>query len=49
MAGKVANSSFILLIKFVASRQKSASKTATCHIRKPLAFIVGRQNCSTEN
>lgn len=36
MAGKVVNSSFVLLSKFVASRQESASKTATSHIRKTL-------------
>jgi len=39
MAGKVVNSSFVLLSKFVASRQESASKAATSHIRKTLAFI----------
>ena len=39
MAGKVVNSSFVLLSKFVASRQESASKTATSHIRKPLEHI----------
>ena len=37
MAGKVVNSSFVLLSKFVASRKESASKTATSHIRKTLA------------
>lgn len=36
MAGKVVNSSFVLLSKFVASRQDSASKTATSHIRETL-------------
>lgn len=43
MVGKVVNSSFVLLSKFVASRQESALKTATSHIRKPLAamFIDG--------
>lgn len=40
MAGKVVNSSFLLLSKFVASRQESASKTATSHIRKTLAVIM---------
>jgi hypothetical protein len=35
MAGKVVNSSFMLLSKFGASRQESASKTATSHIREP--------------
>jgi hypothetical protein len=39
MAGKVVNLSFVLLSKFVANRQESASKTATSHIRKPLAVI----------
>lgn len=36
MAGKVINLSLVLLSKFGASRQESASKTATSHIRKPL-------------
>jgi len=40
MAGKVVNSSFVLLSKFVASRKESASKTATSHIRKTLAVIM---------
>lgn len=40
MAGIVVNSSFALLSKFDASRQVSASKTATSHIRKPLAVIA---------
>jgi|GEM_PF-4888352 len=31
MAGKVVNSSLVLLSKFGASRQESASKTATSH------------------
>ena len=39
MAGKVVNSSFVLLSKFSTSRQESASKTATSHIRKTLAPI----------
>ncbi|HEX5002361.1 MAG TPA: hypothetical protein VFW78_07675, partial [Bacteroidia bacterium] len=39
MAGKVVNSSFVLLSKFGASRQESASKTATSHIREPLCTI----------
>jgi hypothetical protein len=34
MAGKLVNSIFVHLSKFVASRQESASKTATSHIRK---------------
>jgi hypothetical protein len=45
MAGKVINSSFELLIKFGASRQGSASKTATSHIRKTLPAILKRQLC----
>jgi hypothetical protein len=39
MAGKVVNSSFVLLSKFGTSRQERASKTATSHIRKPLPHI----------
>ena len=45
MAGKVVNSSFLLLSKFGASRQESTSKTATSHIRKPFHRI----NKSWEN
>lgn len=41
MAGKSGNSSLVLLSKFGVSRQESASKTATSHIRKTLAGIVG--------
>ncbi len=33
MAGKVVNSSLVLLSKFGASRQECASKTATSHIQ----------------
>ena len=44
MAGKVVNSSFVLLSKFGVSRQVSASKTATGHIRKPLGFMNIRQD-----
>lgn len=40
MAGKVLNSNFVLLSKFVASRQECALKTATSHIRKPLAATI---------
>ena len=40
MAGKVINLSFVLLSKFGASRQESASKTATSHIRKTLCVSV---------
>jgi len=43
MAGKVVNRSFMLLSKFVASRQESASKTATSHIRKTLAASIPHQ------
>ena len=39
MAGKVVNLSFVLLSKFGASGQESASKTATSHIRETLWFI----------
>ena len=39
MAGKVVNLSFVLLSKFGASRQESALKTATSHIRETLAPI----------
>jgi len=46
MAGKVINSSFVLLSKFGASRQESASKTATSHIRKTLC--VNLKNLATE-
>ena len=42
MAGKVIKSSFVHLSKFVASRQESALKAATSHIRKTLAPIVKR-------
>ena len=40
MAGKVVNSSFVLLSKFGVSRQESASKTATSHIHKTLGAIL---------
>lgn len=42
MAGKVVNLSFVLLSKFGASRQESALKTATSHIRNPLAVMPYR-------
>lgn len=32
MAGKVVNSSFVLLSKFGVNRQETASKTATSHM-----------------
>ena len=40
MAGKVVNSSVVLLSKFGASRQEIAVKTATSHIRKPLTILL---------
>jgi len=40
MAGEVINPSLVLLSKFGASRQESASKTATSHIRKTLAVML---------
>jgi hypothetical protein len=40
MAGKVVNSSFVLLSKFGASRQERASKTATSHIRETLGNML---------
>ncbi len=40
MAGKVVDSSFVLLSKFGASRQESASKTATSHIRETLCYTL---------
>lgn len=43
MAGKVVNSSFVLLSKFVASRQEIASKTATSHIHETLGHMQKRQ------
>lgn len=43
MAGKVVNSSFVLLSKLGASRQESASKTSTSHIRNTLYINVKRQ------
>lgn len=39
MAGKVVNSSFVHLSKFVLGGQERALKTATSHIRKPLPAI----------
>jgi hypothetical protein len=39
----VVNSNFGLLNKFGASRQEIASKTATSHMREPLAPILKRQ------
>lgn len=44
MAGKVVNSSFVLLSKFGVSRQESASKTATSHIHKTLPNINLKTN-----
>lgn len=40
MAGKVVNLSFVLLSKFGASRQESASKTATSNIRETSVVIL---------
>lgn len=39
MAGKVVNLSFVLLNKFGASEQESASKNATSHILETLTTI----------
>lgn len=39
MAGKVVNSSFVLLNNFGVSRQVNASKVATSHIRKPVLSV----------
>lgn len=49
MAGKVVNSSFVLLSKFGATRQESASKTATSHIRKTLPVIATRHERQTNS
>ncbi len=49
MAGKVENSSLVLFSKFGASRQESASKTATSHIRKPLPPMLKRQTTQEDN
>ena len=40
MAGKVVNSSSVLLSKFVTGGKESASKTATSHILKTLGCIA---------
>ncbi len=40
MAGKVVDQSLVLLSKFGASRQKSAPKTATSHIRRTLSATL---------
>jgi hypothetical protein len=42
LAEKVENSSFVLLSRFSAIRQESALKTATSHIREPLAVRLKR-------
>jgi hypothetical protein len=39
MAGNVVNQSLVLLAKFGLGGQESSPKTATSHIRKPLANI----------
>jgi len=44
MAGEVVYLSFGFLSKFGASRQESASKTATSHIRKTLAVSLKDDN-----
>ena len=44
MAGKVVNSSFVLLSKFGASLQESALKTATSHIRETLCVSLKDDN-----
>ncbi len=49
MAGKVVILSFVLLSKFGASGQESASKTATSHIREPLAQSTSTEIVSGEN
>jgi len=47
MAGKVVNLRSVLLSKFGASRQESASKTATSHIRKTLGNIQRKPTAQT--
>ena len=49
MAGKVVNSSFVLLNIFGVSRQESASKTATSHIRKTLPASIKNQTVNSRN
>lgn len=44
MAGIVINLSFGFLSKFVASRQESASKTATSHIRKTVVVHTEKKS-----
>lgn len=48
MAGKVVNLNFVLLSKFGASRQKSASKTATSHIRQTLSARLLRHSTTKQ-
>lgn len=48
MAGKVANSSFVLLSKFGVRRQESTPKTVTSHIRKPLCAILEQQHLNRQ-
>lgn len=48
MAEEVVNSSLVLLSKFGASRQGSALKTATSHIRKTLWCILKNTNFETK-
>jgi len=49
MAGKLVNSSIVLLSKFGVSRQGSASKTATSHIRKTFTVILKQQYNEVDN
>ena len=49
MAGKVVNSSLVLLSKFGASRQECASKTATSHIQNVGCNSIKRQTLQKNN
>jgi len=48
MAEKVVNSSLVLLSKFGACRQVSASKTATSHIRKTLGVMLSNGHIKSD-
>lgn len=48
MAGKMVNSSIVLLNKFVAGRQDSTSKTPTSHIRETF-MLKNNQSTITLN
>jgi len=48
MAGKVVKPNFVLLSKFGANRQESASKTATSHIRKTLALMPEKNSAKQQ-